>query len=361
MAKSDERGLFQRPPGSGIWWIRYHDENGKEKRQKIGSKSVAKRAYLHKKAEALRFKALPHERPVVVVPKERISISSLVDRYAEMTRVNLRNWKHYERYGQYWKDFIGHMDIDDVLPSHIEDYKAKRLGSTPKRHTGKRLTPVGPATVNKEVKRLGRLYELARKDKLTKNNPVRDVKLLKEPPPKERYLLQDEVRLARSHFPEYEWPIFEIGYRTGMRRQELFSLERHQVNLEADYINLPETKNSKGRKLPLSPRLKMLFREWISKQVPSRWVFPSANPEKPIDPTNWVDRVMAPSLRKAGISRVTLHTLRHTYASWLALKGVPLTELMFLLGHRSINMTMRYAHLQPGGARLYQAMLDDEP
>ncbi len=78
------------------------------------------------------------------------------------------------------------------------------------------------------------------------------------------------------------------------------------------------------------------------------WVFPSATGATPMDAQNFYNRTFLPALKAARIEGVTWHTLRHTFASRLAMAGVDLTTVMQLMGHKEIATTMRYAHLSPG-------------
>jgi len=80
----------------------------------------------------------------------------------------------------------------------------------------------------------------------------------------------------------------------------------------------------------------------------SRWVFPSETGETPLDAQNFVNRVFLPALKKAGIEGFRWHDLRHTFASRLAIAGVDLHTIQELMGHKTLAMTMRYAHLSPG-------------
>ena len=77
------------------------------------------------------------------------------------------------------------------------------------------------------------------------------------------------------------------------------------------------------------------------------FVFPSANGETPLDPENYMNRVFGPALKRARIENLHWHDLRHTFASRLAMKGVSLHEIKELLGHKTLAMTLRYAHLSP--------------
>jgi integrase len=77
----------------------------------------------------------------------------------------------------------------------------------------------------------------------------------------------------------------------------------------------------------------------------SSWVFPSESGTTALNSQNFINRIFRPALRRARISNFSWHDLRHTFASRLAMAGVDLRTIQELLGHRTLAMTMRYAHL----------------
>ena len=80
-------------------------------------------------------------------------------------------------------------------------------------------------------------------------------------------------------------------------------------------------------------------------------MFPNESGTNHLDGHNFVRRVFNPAVERAGIVNFHWHDLRHTFASRLAMLGVPLPTIKELMNHRSISQTMRYAHLSPGQQR----------
>lgn len=78
-----------------------------------------------------------------------------------------------------------------------------------------------------------------------------------------------------------------------------------------------------------------------------RWVFPSQNPQTHVNVDNFYGRLYLPAVKRAGLEGVTWHTLRHTFASRLAMSGQTPSTIAALLRHSGINLVARYAHLDP--------------
>ena len=155
-----------------------------------------------------------------------------------------------------------------------------------------------------------------------------------------------------------------LALHTGCRKGELLGLEWDRVDLDADLIRLdPEhTKAGRRRTVPLNrdARAALLDRaEYHAAHCPdSPWVFTHPDGRRILD----IKRSFATACSKAGITDFRVHDLRHTCAAWLVQAGVPLAEVRDLLGHQSIQMTERYAHLDlaPENVRAAVARLESD-
>jgi len=156
--------------------------------------------------------------------------------------------------------------------------------------------------------------------------------------------------------------IAEISLRTGMREDEIFRLQGQHLDMKAGIIHC-QGKGGTWRQVPMSASVKAIFKE--RKPKPHRHVF-----ESTIDgggKINDLSKSFARTVEDLGFNKdvtdrrakIVFHSLRHTFASWLALKGVPLQAIGQLLGHSSMKMTQRYAHLCPNAVRDAAMMIDD--
>jgi Phage integrase family len=140
-----------------------------------------------------------------------------------------------------------------------------------------------------------------------------------------------------AHMPE-----FEIALHTGMRPSEQYGLDWAKVDLTRNFVSLPKTKTGKPRHIPLNAvavaAFKVLQQRSINRQGS---VFVNIQGQPLRGYKHWFDRVV----EEADVRDFTGYCLRHT--SRLAMAGVGLRTIAELMGHRTIQMTKRYAHLAP--------------
>jgi integrase len=184
------------------------------------------------------------------------------------------------------------------------------------------------------------------------------VKWPKCPPPRTDYLSSEECELLLAHSDTIIGEMILTALRTGMRQGELKGLQWSSINwqnrsiaLRHSYCDVRQVldtpKSNKERYIPLDIDVyEMLHRRKES----TGFVFLDPNNSKPFRSPK-VNLRLAKVCQKAGLRKVTWHVLRHTFASQLAMKGVPLNTVQVLLGHSSITTTMRYAHVAPSMLR----------
>jgi site-specific recombinase XerD len=108
----------------------------------------------------------------------------------------------------------------------------------------------------------------------------------------------------------------------------------------------------------LSPRLLALLREYWKAARPTEWLFPGDIPERPLTAST-VYRVCVQAARDAGLGKhVTVHTLRHSFATHLLEAGTDIRTIQILLGHRKLETTAIYTHVSPAAVEATQSPLD---
>jgi len=323
------RGLFERPRGSGIWWVRYADQNGREHRERVGPKRLAIAVYQKRKNEVRERRFFPE-----AIRRRDPMLGDVIDDYLKRVEGQLRSYRDYERYGETWKDVLGNKTLAQIIPGDIERYVAKRL------------TKVKPATSNRELAFLKRVFNVAIADGQTERNPVRLVKLRKENNARVRLLTEEEEVALCKAIGDVEWPMVLVAMHTGLRQAEQFQLRWENVDFTTGIITVPRSKHGETRRVPMNDTVREIFCTRQSR-LKSEYVFPSGTDTTPIDACNYMRRIFVPALKAAGVENFHWHDLRHTFASRLIMAGVDLRTVQELMGHKTITMTLRYSHLSP--------------
>jgi integrase len=215
--------------------------------------------------------------------------------------------------------------------------------------------PLVTSTINRHLSVLRCLLRRARKLKYLREVP--GFEMGREPEGRLRYLEYEEaVRLldaCRESRNQLLWTIVNLALNTGMRRGEILGLEWERVDFARGVLLLEQTKNGRRREVPMNQAVYDVLTS-LPGRAESGPVFRGKNGEA------WgtIATSFANALRRAKITDFRFHDLRHTFASWLVMDGATLQEVKELLGHRTLTMTLRYAHLAPDRLRDAVSRLD---
>jgi integrase len=202
-----------------------------------------------------------------------------------------------------------------------------------------------PIRANRTVAVLSKVYSQAIKWKLCVTNPCKGVERNLEPR-RQRYLTPDELaRLTKAlteHPKQRTADIFRMLLWTGARRGEVLGAAWDQFDLEAGIWTKPatNTKQRRAHRIPLSKPARQLLMRLRAESGDSPWVFPGDDGHRRNVRNAW-----ASICKKARITGLRIHDLRHSYASTLASAGFSLPTIGALLGHSLPSTTARYAHL----------------
>jgi integrase len=308
------------------WYIDYYYQ-GRRKREKIGpSRRLAEAVLAKRKLE------IAENRYLDVRRKNQVSFKELASLYLEYSRANKRSWVRDRVSIKSLEREFGDFRIDQLKSLSIEQYKQKRLKE------------VTPATVNRELACLKHMLNKGIEWAKCAENPVRQVKLLRENNSRLRYLTVEEAQKLYRGSASHLKPIVMLALETGMRRSEIFSVKWDDIDFEQKLIFVRNTKNGESREVPVSNLVANRLKDLKFK---SPFVFCNESGK----PYCSVRKSFASALKKAGIENFRFHDLRHTFASHLVMQGADLVTVKELLGHKSLRMTLRYAHLSPGHRR----------
>jgi len=171
-------------------------------------------------------------------------------------------------------------------------------------------------------------------------NPVKEVKFFKEPEGRLRWLTNEESKRLIDAANDHIRSIIITALNTGMRRGEILSLTWDQVDFDRGLITVEKSKNDGIRHIPMNKQLTEELKT-VKINTLGKYVFAKSKgkPYKEIR-TGYLN-----ALKRSGIKKCRFHDLRHTFASHLVMNGADIPTVKELMGHKTIAMTMRYAHL----------------
>lgn len=341
--------------GKVSWQIDYFDPNNKRVRQSFKKKKDAE-AELGK-----RVSLIAENRYLDEKKDYKNTIAELIEKYTE-------NYSYQPSYNSskyyFVRNFKEHFGKNTLLGNisymDLETYRnqVRRV-----------ITKVGNvrtnASVSREMSCLHHLFSCAVRWEMMEVTPFGrgPSLLLKENNERLRFLSEDEIDRLIDVCPPYLNHIVSFCIHTGARRQEVLNLKWHQV--KNGHIYFEETKTDNPRQVPISDELQELLEKLRSKP---RYNVYDLNGKRINQGNGNNDYVFIHKGEPVGVPKVihafitacrradipyglktpdgvTFHTLRHTFGSWLAMRGVPIKTIQELMGHKNISMTMRYAHL----------------
>ncbi len=235
---------------------------------------------------------------------------------------------------------FGGMCLNQITPNQINAYKIQR------RNEG-----ASAKTINHELGFCKHAFNVGiREWEWVRDNPFSRVSMEKLPQSRIRYLTREEFERLYQACNNRLKPIVLLAVNSGIRLDNILSLTWKQVDLQKSVILLEHTKNGERLGLPINETLKQLLTELKRiRHISSEYVFHTSTGTR-FDGSK-IGKWFRQALKEAGITDFRFHDLRHTFASWLVQNGVDLYIVQRLLGHKTGEMTRRYAHLAPDNLR----------
>ena len=204
---------------------------------------------------------------------------------------------------------------------------------------------------------------------LRRHDLAAEIYHLKEPQKVPLVMSQDEIRrlLAMAATIKLR-AMLSLAYGCGLRAGEVVRLKVGDIDSAQNIIRIVQAKGRKDRNVMLPADILGLLRLWWKERprrqdrdvaAAERWFFPGRNPGQPLT-TRQFARLFQETVKKAGITKpVTLHSLRHSFATHLLERGVDIRVIQALLGHHKLETTARYTRVATGMISAVDSPLDD--
>lgn len=334
MATYIPRGSVWKHAQMNAWVVDFKDGAGRRHVIRAGDNKTVALAMLNAKLKQIALDGLSGLQSI-----EHKTFDEVAQEYLNHARANKRSWKRDEQLLNNLKMFFGNnKQSSSFTVKEIEDYKAARLAGDVR--TERRAPNV--ATVNREVACLKHVFNKAIEWGYVRENPVRKVKLFKENNTRVRFLEpQERERLLPCCIEELR-PVVIVALNTGLRLGELLALTWADIDLDRRLLHVRNSKTGEGRHVPLNGEAIQALTD-IIRHIDSPRVFFNRDGR----PYKSVRKAFEHACQRAGVKDFHFHDLRHTFASYMVMAGVDLNTVRELMGHKTVTMTMRYAHLAP--------------
>jgi integrase len=376
----DIRQLHARiyPTGRKCWFV-YYQHHGRPREYKLGDYPAIRPEAARKLAQKKLTAAAEGDVNLAQTDRDQASEAKRVAASTLGTYIESHYQAHVEESQR------GHADVMRILNTDFKPWHNTPLVDINEIlvkgwRRGLERKGIRPATVLRRYANLSALLNQAVRDGIITENPLKGVKILPakiELPKVERYLTkdesnrlysaleqrQDEQREARvrhrewqlrrniepspalnGEFTDWLMPMVILALNTGMRRGELFQLEWSAVSLSTRTITVRATtaKSAKTRYIHLNDQAYATLTAWQKIHGKNELVFPNPATDKAL---TTVKKTWAALMTRASISNFRFHDMRHDFASQLVMGGVDLNTVRELMGHATLEMTLRYAHL----------------
>lgn len=329
----------KRASGGGTYYLRYFDQNGRQRQLKIGGVNDITFDQARKKAKTLRAEVVLGGDPVGQKREKRTvpTYAELAQQHIEEAKRTQRSWWSTE--GIIRKHLLpefGKLRIDEIHPQRVSKFLDEKKAAGYK-----------PASIDKMRVVLGRSYSLAQRWRTPGSaiNPVTAVERPRYDNARHRYLTSEEAQRLRWACEQSSNPqlgaIVGLLLLSGARLGELLQAQWAHVDPVTRLWFIPHTKNGRARHVPLSkPALAII--DQLPRLAGCPYLVPNLDTGKPFVS---IKKAWQTARDLAGLSGLHLHDLRHAAASNLVNAGVGLQVVSRILGHKNVQSSQRYAHL----------------
>ena len=362
----DEKGKVKTSIIDKVYVVRYRDGDNKERLYTVGKFSEGIReAYCKEKRVEFITMAKNGELPPRLrekLKKESLTLDDVFQKYKELKKTESKDIiKTEQKYKSNIFKIFGTTDIHGITTDKIIVFRKSLLDKN-----------LAGSTINSNISFIGTLFNFAIEDEkisYDKANPVKSKKLkaIKLDNARERYLSLEEIGTLYKAIQQdkdfttenkEELTLFvKLSLITGGRLETILHIQKKDIKLEDGTVTLKDFKTNKTYQGFLSDELIMYLKGYVKSLTSNSYVVGGGIEKKPTRTlTRHLKKILDDNFN-VGLkirdtkNRAVTHTLRHTFASHLAINGVPIFNIKELMNHSDINMTMRYAKLAPSSGK----------
>lgn len=331
------------------YYIRYKDENNKTVELKIGkfSEGIRESYCNQKRNEILTKQRNGEEPPIILARKKReiLYIDAVANSYYDNKLKVDRTLKGY--YINHILPFFKDYDFTNISNADIQKF----INTLKSKNSIRTNESLSPKTINTILNVLKSIIKYALNNDLIKNDFSKYISLLDIDNARERFLTRDEINLLYENSKDDEiiYLYFKLALNTGGRLATLQNICKKDIDFTHNLLTLKDFKNNTTYKTFLNQNLKELLMQRVENMNLNDKVlgtYPQLRIKNILD--DLFNEGINTNDRK---NRVVFHTLRHTFASHLAINGTPIFTIQKLMNHKDIKMTLRYAKLSPDSGR----------
>ena len=334
-----------------------YKHDGKKIWEKVGWLSEGYSPKLAAEVRGERLRSIRHGQELPQQKRKHLYFKELAEKYLKWAEENKKSaFSDKHRYKNHLAARFDDKRINEITSFDLEKMKSELLKEGLAPATVKYCLVLFRQMINKAI--IWKLYEGA--------NPVKGVKLPTVQNQRERFLSFTEADLLLNELRKHSEILYSmalLSLHCGLRIGEILNLKWRDLDFEHEIITIFDAKNMRNMG-PKKSYMTIVVKEMLrdkTQGTPDSYVFMQRSGER-YNEVPQLYRLITNRLFNAGIKdsrhRVVFHTLRHTFASWLALQGESLFTIRELLGHKSFAMTQRYTHLIPDEKRRAAVMLD---
>ena len=311
----------------GNSWCVGFTVNGRRVRETVGpNKKVAEKVLSLRMTQVLENRYFPPNRAL-----GRMPFNQFADMYLERVVPLMKSIRTERDRVKRWMRQFATRPLGQITRAEIEAWRRERMSKC------------RPATINRDLSRLRHMLNLAVEWELLEKSPMQGMKFLRENNARTRYLSLEECqRLIASCIAPHIRALVGVALHSGMRLGEILNLRWYDLDFASGFILVRDSKNGESRHVPMDATLSALFRAYPHR-LGTDLVFSSSRGGRIVD----VRTGFQNACKRAELTDLHFHDLRHTFASQFVMAGGDLYILKEILGHKSPAMAARYAHVSP--------------